>query len=114
MLDQKGFYYDLYNSQFIGASVEEEPAQQEASGFGGFPGGFGGFPGGRGGFGGFNEKGNTNGRNRRPEGGQSGTNQPNETQEGTVQGKGKRRTKEQKNAEKPSGTLPALDNAAFI
>ncbi len=46
LLDKKGFYYDLYNSQFIGAAVEEEPAQQD-SGFGGkFPGGFGGFPGG--------------------------------------------------------------------
>lgn len=45
LLDQKGFYYDLYNSQFIGASVEEEPAQEQKSGFpGGFPGG--GFPGG--------------------------------------------------------------------
>ncbi len=45
LLDQKGFYYDLYNSQFIGASVEEEPAQEQKSGF---PGGFtgGGFPGG--------------------------------------------------------------------
>ena len=47
LLDQKGFYYDLYNSQFIGAAVEEEPAQQK-SGFGGFPGGGmpGGMPGG--------------------------------------------------------------------
>lgn len=45
LLDQKGFYYDLYNSQFIGAAVEEEPAQEKQSGFpGGFPGG--GFPGG--------------------------------------------------------------------
>lgn len=41
LLDQKGFYYDLYNSQFIGASVEEEPAAQPAafSGFPNFPGG---------------------------------------------------------------------------
>ena len=49
LLDKKGFYYDLYNSQFIGATVEDEPAQQQDSGFsGGFPGGFsgGGFPGG--------------------------------------------------------------------
>ena len=54
LLDQKGFYYDLYNSQFIGATTEEEPAQQQPAGFGGFsgkmPGGFGkgkkgGFPG---------------------------------------------------------------------
>ena len=45
LLDKKGFYYDLYNSQFIGATVEDEPAQQQDSGFsGGFPGG--GFPGG--------------------------------------------------------------------
>ena len=43
LLDRKGFYYDLYNSQFIGAAVEEEPAQQQEA-FGGFPGG--GFPGG--------------------------------------------------------------------
>ena len=49
LLDKKGFYYDLYNSQFIGATVEDEPAQQQDSGFsggfsdGGFPGG--GFPG---------------------------------------------------------------------
>ena len=44
LLDQKGFYYDLYNSQFIGAAAEEEPAKQENS-FSGFPGGFpGGFP----------------------------------------------------------------------
>ena len=44
LLDKKGFYYDLYNSQFIGATVEDEPAQQQDSGFsgGGFPGG--GFP----------------------------------------------------------------------
>lgn len=70
--------------------------------------------GGRGGFGGFN----ANGRNRRPESGQANgfpdANQPSETQESTVQGKGKRRMKEQNNAEKPSGALPALDNAAFI
>ena len=49
LLDKKGFYYDLYNSQFIGATVEDEPAQQQDSGFpGGFSGGFpgGGFPGG--------------------------------------------------------------------
>lgn len=48
LLDKKGFYYDLYNSQFIGAAVEEEPAQQQESGFpGGFPRGYpgGGFPG---------------------------------------------------------------------
>ena len=47
LLDQKGFYYDLYNSQFIGAAVEEDPAQQNP-GFGGFPGGMpgGGMPGG--------------------------------------------------------------------
>ena len=49
LLDKKGFYYDLYNSQFIGATVEDEPAQQQESGFpGGFPGGgfpAGGFPG---------------------------------------------------------------------
>ena len=46
LLDKKGFYYDLYNSQFIGATVEDEPAQQQNSGFpDGFPGGFpgGGF-----------------------------------------------------------------------
>ena len=42
LLEQKGFYYDLYNSQFIGASVEEEPAQTAQPS--GFP-GFGGFPG---------------------------------------------------------------------
>ena len=48
LLDKKGFYYDLYNSQFIGAAVEEEPAQQQESGFpGGFPHAFpgGSFPG---------------------------------------------------------------------
>lgn len=45
LLDQKGFYYDLYNSQFIGASVEEEPAAEATAGFGGFP----NFPGGKGG-----------------------------------------------------------------
>lgn len=44
LLDQKGFYYDLYNSQFIGASVEEEPAVQAPAGFGVFP----NFPGGKG------------------------------------------------------------------
>ena len=46
LLDKKGFYYDLYNSQFIGATVEEEPAAQP-TGFSGFPGGFPGgkFPG---------------------------------------------------------------------
>ena len=51
LLDKKGFYYDLYNSQFIGATQEEAPAQEESQGFGGkFPGGFpGGFSkGGRG------------------------------------------------------------------
>ena len=37
LLDQKGFYYDLYNSQFIGATTEEEP--QTPAGFSGFPGG---------------------------------------------------------------------------
>lgn len=42
LLEQKGFYYDLYNSQFIGATVEEEPAVQPA-GFSGFP----NFPGGK-------------------------------------------------------------------
>ena len=49
LLDQKGFYYDLYNSQFIGATVEEEPAAQPTgfSGFPNFPGGK--FPGGKGG-----------------------------------------------------------------
>ncbi len=51
LLAQKGFYYDLYNSQFIGAAIEEEPAKQNAfPDFGGFPGGpptgSGGFPGG--------------------------------------------------------------------
>ena len=49
LLDQKGFYYDLYHSQFIGAAVEDEtPAQQDAGFPGGFPGSFpgGGFPGG--------------------------------------------------------------------
>ena len=58
LLDKKGFYYDLYNSQFIGATVEDEPAQQQESGFsGGFPGGFpgGGFP--SGGFSGKGKKG---------------------------------------------------------
>ena len=58
LLDKKGFYYDLYNSQFIGATVEDEPAQQQDSGFsGGFPGGFpgGGFP--SGGFPGKGKKG---------------------------------------------------------
>ncbi len=52
LLDKKGFYYDLYNSQFVGAAVTEEPAQEKSSGFSGFPGGFtggrfpsGGFPG---------------------------------------------------------------------
>ena len=43
LLEKKGFYYDLYNSQFIGATAEEEPAQPQPSGF---PGGFPGFPGG--------------------------------------------------------------------
>ena len=58
LLDQKGFYYDLYNSQFIGAAVEEEPAQPQASGFGSFPGGNSGkFPGGFGGKGGKGGKG---------------------------------------------------------
>ena len=48
LLEQKGFYYDLYNSQFIGATVEEEPAQPaKFSGFPNFPGGK--FPGGKGG-----------------------------------------------------------------
>ena len=53
LLDKKGFYYDLYNSQFIGATVEDEAPKEEKSGFGGFPGGFGGkFPvGNKGGFG---------------------------------------------------------------
>ncbi len=47
LLEKKGFYYDLYNSQFIGASIEEEPAQDSAEQFGQLPGGFpGGFPGG--------------------------------------------------------------------
>ncbi len=49
LLDQKGFYYDLYNSQFIGAAVEEEEPAQQTGGFpSGFPGGFsgGGFSGG--------------------------------------------------------------------
>ena len=58
LLDKKGFYYDLYNSQFIGATVEDEPAQQQESGFsGGVPGGFpgGGFP--SGGFSGKGKKG---------------------------------------------------------
>lgn len=48
LLDQKGFYYDLYNSQFIGAAVEDEAPVQQSTGFpGGIPGGFpgGGFPG---------------------------------------------------------------------
>ncbi len=50
LLDQKGFYYDLYNSQFIGASVEEEPAVETPASFGGFPNFPGGkFPGGKGG-----------------------------------------------------------------
>ena len=50
LLDQKGFYYDLYNSQFIGASVEEEPAVEQPADFGGFPNFPGGkFPGGKGG-----------------------------------------------------------------
>ena len=46
LLDKKGFYYDLYNSQFIGATVEDEAPKQETTGFSGFPGGFpsGGFP----------------------------------------------------------------------
>jgi ATP-binding cassette subfamily B protein len=47
LLDKKGFYYDLYNSQFIGATTEEEPAQEAPAGFpGGFPGGGPGGPGG--------------------------------------------------------------------
>ena len=48
LLEKRGFYYDLYNSQFIGATVEEEPAQQTGTtfpGFGSFPGGK--FPGGK-------------------------------------------------------------------
>jgi ATP-binding cassette subfamily B protein len=46
LLDKKGFYYDLYNSQFIGATTEEEPAQEAPAGFpGGFPGGGPGGPG---------------------------------------------------------------------
>ncbi len=41
LLEKRGFYYDLYNSQFIGATVQEEaPAQTAAKS--GFPGGFGG------------------------------------------------------------------------
>ena len=58
LLDKKGFYYDLYNSQFIGATAEEEPAQQAQNGFPGFPGGGspprggGAPPSGGGGFGG--------------------------------------------------------------
>ena len=47
LLAAKGFYFDLYNSQFIGAAVEEEETTASSdSGFGGFPGGFpsGGFP----------------------------------------------------------------------
>ena len=52
LLEKKGFYYDLYNSQFIGAAVEDQPAQQK-SGFGGFPGGMpGGMAGGMGAMGG--------------------------------------------------------------
>ena len=54
LLEKRGFYYDLYNSQFIGATVEEEePAQQTGTtfpGFGSFPGGkfpSGKFPGGK-------------------------------------------------------------------
>ncbi len=38
LLDQKGFYYDLYNSQFIGATQEEAPVQQQSASFGRFPG----------------------------------------------------------------------------
>ncbi len=45
LLDKKGFYYDLYNSQFIGATVEEEPQAASFDGFPSFPGGKGGFPG---------------------------------------------------------------------
>ena len=59
LLDQKGFYYDLYNSQFIGATAEEESTRQENSGFSGFAGGsFSGFRGGmRSGFSGMSGKG---------------------------------------------------------
>lgn len=45
LLAAKGFYYDLYNSQFLGAAVEEEEAAAESTGFSGFP-NFGGFSGG--------------------------------------------------------------------
>ena len=43
LLDKKGFYFDLYNSQFIGAAVDDEPAQQTKPDFPGF---LGNFPGG--------------------------------------------------------------------
>ncbi len=67
LLDQKGFYYDLYNSQFIGATAEEESTRQENSGFSGFAGGsFSGFRGGmRSGFSGMSGKGK---RGKLPEG----------------------------------------------
>ena len=67
LLAAKGFYYDLYNSQFIGAAVEEEQTTTESgfSGFGsfgsfsGFSGGsgFSGFSGGFSGRGGFGNRG---------------------------------------------------------
>ncbi len=52
LLAKKGFYADLYNSQFIGAAVsDDETAGSDDLGFGGMPpmGGMGGMPGGMGG-----------------------------------------------------------------
>ena len=52
LLAKKGFYADLYNSQFIGAAVsDDETADSDDFGFGGMPpmGGMGGMPGGMGG-----------------------------------------------------------------
>ena len=49
LLAKKGFYADLYNSQFIGAAVsDDETAGSDDFGFGGMPpmGGMGGMPGG--------------------------------------------------------------------
>lgn len=68
LLEAKGFYYDMYNSQFLGAAVEEETtASSNDSGFSGFPGGFpsGGFP--SGGFPGKGKKGKGKGKSDLPD-----------------------------------------------
>lgn len=68
LLEAKGFYYDMYNSQFLGAAVEEETTtSSNDSGFSGFPSGFpsGGFP--SGGFPGKGKKGKGKGKSDLPD-----------------------------------------------